>query len=65
MNQLRNLSGTSRIIFIVVAIALVLVAFYAFFTSETGRLISVVCCGGVIVLAVVGILSERGMGRPR
>ncbi|MCK6579127.1 MAG: hypothetical protein L6Q98_13595 [Anaerolineae bacterium] len=64
ISQLRNLTGASRTVFILVAVVLVLIALYAFFTSETGRIISIACCGGVIVLAVVGILSERGMRRP-
>ncbi|MBL8133268.1 MAG: hypothetical protein JNL42_15510 [Anaerolineae bacterium] len=64
ISQLRNLTGASRTVFILVAVVLVLIALYAFFTSETGRIISIVCCGGVMALAVVGILSERGMRRP-
>lgn len=63
LNRYRNLSSTTRIIFIVVAVALVLLALYGFFTSETGRMISLLCCGGVTVLVVVGIISENGMRR--
>lgn len=63
LNRYRNLSSTSRMIFIVVAVALILLALYGFFTSETGRTISLLCCGGVIVLVVVGIISENGMRR--
>ena len=37
----------------------------AFFTSEAGRTVALVCCGGLILLVVVGLVSESGMRRPR
>lgn len=65
MNQLRNLSNQSRIVFVVVALILVAIALFAFFTSELGRTLTLICCGGLILVVVLGILSERGMRPPR
>ena len=59
----RNLSGTSRTIFWIILAAMIVVGLIAFFTSETGRNVALLCCGGIVVLVVVGILSERGMSR--
>jgi hypothetical protein len=62
-DRYRNLSGTSRGIFWVILVAMVVVGLVAFFTSETGRNAALLCCGGIVVLVVVGLLSERGMRR--
>lgn len=59
----RNLSGTSRSIFWVILVAMIVVGLIAFFTSETGRTVALLCCGGIVVLVVIGILSEQGMRR--
>ena len=64
MNRYRNLSSSSRTIFWIILAVMVVVGLIAFFTSETGRNVALVCCGGVALLIVVGILSERGMQRP-
>jgi hypothetical protein len=45
--------------------AMVVVGLIAFFTSETGRNIALLCCGGLVVLVVVGLVSERGMSSSR
>jgi hypothetical protein len=63
LDRFKGLSRTSRTIFIVILIAMIAVGGYAFFTSELGRTVTLVCCSGIIVLAVVGILSEMGMKR--
>lgn len=63
LDRFKTLSRTSRTIFIIILIAMIVVGGYAFFTSELGRTVTLVCCGGIIVLAIVGILSEMGMKR--
>ncbi len=65
MNRYRNLSQSSRTIFWVILAVMVLVGVVAFFTSEAGRNVALVCCGGILLLILVGVLSERGMQRPR
>lgn len=65
MNRYRSLSQNSRMVFWIILAAMILVGVIAFFTSETGRNVALVCCGGLILLVVVGLVSERGMQRPR
>ena len=65
MNRYRNLSSSSRRIFWVVLAVMIVIGLYGFFTSELGRTISLICCGGVILLVVIGIISENGMQRRR
>lgn len=65
MNRYRNLSQGSRTIFWIVLAVMVVVGVIAFFTSETGRTVALVCCGGLVLLVVVGLVSERGMRRPQ
>jgi len=64
-NRYRNLSRNTRIIGWVILALLIMVALFAFFSSPLGRNVLLICCGGGILVAVVGILSERGMRRPR
>ncbi len=63
IRQYRNLSGTSRRVFWIILAAMIVIGLIAFFTSETGRNVALLCCGGIVVLVVVGILSENGMRR--
>jgi di/tricarboxylate transporter len=65
MNRYHSLSQSSRSIFWVILAVMVVVGVVAFFTSELGRTVTLVCCGAAILLIVVGVLSERGMQRPR
>jgi hypothetical protein len=65
MNRYRNLSSSTRIIFWVILAVMVVIGLIAFFTSETGRNVALVCCGAVLLIGVVGLLSERGMQRPQ
>jgi hypothetical protein len=63
LDRFRNLSRSSRAVFwliLAVGVALIL---YAFFSSRFGQTALVCCCGGIIVIAIVGILSEQGMRR--
>lgn len=63
MNRMRNLSRTSWIVFSLIFGALVIAGLIAFFTSEVGRTITLVCCGGLVLVVVVALVSERGMAR--
>jgi 4-hydroxybenzoate polyprenyltransferase len=65
MNQYRQFSRRSRTVFWIILAAMILIGLVAFFTSEIGRTVALVCCGGIVLLIVVGALSERGMSRPR
>ncbi|MCC6802402.1 MAG: hypothetical protein IT319_05935 [Anaerolineae bacterium] len=65
MNRYRNLSQRSRSLFWVILVVMIVVGLVAFFTSEIGRTVTLVCCGGLILLVVIGVISEGGMRRPR
>ncbi len=65
MDKLKGISLTSRTIFWLLLVAGVVIGLYAFFSSRFGQTALLVCCGGIVVLVVVGILSEGGMRRPR
>jgi hypothetical protein len=61
MDRFRNIRLASRTIFWLILIALIVAALYAFFSSRIGQTALIICCGGLVLLVVVGILSERGM----
>lgn len=61
--RLRNISARARRVYFGIAILVGLILLYALFTSRAGQTLVAVCCGGLILLAVVGVLSERGMRR--
>jgi hypothetical protein len=61
----RRISLTSRTIFFIILGLLILAGVYAFLSSRIGQTALLVCCGGAVLLVVVGILSESGMRRPR
>ncbi|MBW4436976.1 MAG: hypothetical protein KME04_07560 [Pleurocapsa minor GSE-CHR-MK-17-07R] len=63
MNRLRNFSRTSWIVFSLIFAGLIIAGLVAFFTSEVGRTIALVCCGGLVLVVVVALVSERGMAR--
>jgi hypothetical protein len=65
MDRLKGLSLASRTVYILIIGAFVLIGLYAFFNSRIGQTALLLCCGGAVVLVVVGILSENGMRRPR
>jgi len=65
MDNLKNLSVGSQRVFWIIIIAFILIGLYAFFTSRLGQTLVLICCGLIVAIAVVGILSERGMRRPR
>ena len=64
MNRYRSLSQRTRRIFWGILAVMIVVGVVAFFTSELGRTVALVCCGAIVLLLVVGVLSERGMQRP-
>ena len=61
--RLRRFSGRARKVYFALIALGVLALAYAFVTSRTGQTVIAVCCGVLVLLAVVGILSERGMRR--
>jgi len=65
MNRYRNPSQRSRSTFWIILAVIIVVGGIAFFASDVGRTIALVCCGIVILLIVVGVISEGGMRRPR
>ena len=65
MDRFKQISLTSRTIYILVIGALILIGLFAFFSSRVGQTALLVCCGGAIVLVVVGVISEGGMKRPK
>ncbi|HUN08923.1 MAG TPA: hypothetical protein PLQ56_20120 [Aggregatilineales bacterium] len=65
MNRLKRISLTSRTIYLLIVIALIVAAVYAVFSTQLGQTALLICCGGGVLLVVVGIMSERGMRRPR
>ncbi|MBL8154221.1 MAG: hypothetical protein JNM70_08560 [Anaerolineae bacterium] len=65
MDRLKGFSLTSRTIYRLIIVGMVIVLLFAFLNSRIGQTALLVCCGGAILLVVVGLLSERGMRRPR
>jgi hypothetical protein len=63
MNNLKNVRLASRTIFLLLFGLLIVALVYAFFSSRIGQTALLVCCGGALLLVVVGLLSERGMRR--
>ena len=60
-----NLPLASRTIFWLILVGMIVVGLYVFLNSRFGQTALLVCCGGLVVLIIVGILSENGMRRPR
>lgn len=63
VERFRGLSRGAQVVAGLILAGLILALLAAFFTSEIGRVVALVCCGGVIVIVVIGLLSERGMRR--
>lgn len=64
-NQKARFSRNTRLVGWAILALLIMAALFAFFSSQLGQNVLLVCCGGGILIAIVGILSERGMRRPR
>jgi hypothetical protein len=62
-NPLQNVSRGSRTIFWIVLIVLVGAVIYAIFSTQIGQTALLLCCGGAIAIAAIGLVSERGMRR--
>jgi lipopolysaccharide export LptBFGC system permease protein LptF len=62
---MKRIPLASRTIFWLILVAMIVIGLYAFVSSRFGQTALVICCGGLIVLVVVGILSENGMRRKR
>lgn len=65
MDRLKQISLTSRTIYLLVIGLLIVIGLYAFVNSRIGQTALLVCCGGAVLLVIVGIISEGGMKRPR
>lgn len=65
MDRLKHFSLTSRTIYRLIIVGMVIVLVFAFLNSRIGQTAVLACCGGAVLLVVVGLLSERGMRRPR
>lgn len=65
MDRLKHFSLTSRTIYRLIIVGMVTVLVFAFLNSRIGQTAVLTCCGGAVLLVVVGLLSERGMRRPR
>lgn len=59
------ISLATRTIFWLILVGMIVLGLFAFFTSRIGQQALLICCGGLVVLVAVGVLSERGMRRPR
>ncbi len=65
MERLRGLSTSSRAVFWLIVAALIAGLLYAIFSTQLGQTALLVCCGGGLLILVIGGLSEAGMRRPR
>jgi hypothetical protein len=65
MDRLRNIRLASRTVFWLILIGLIVAVLYAIFSTQLGQMALLICCGGAVLLVVVGLLSERGMRRTR
>jgi hypothetical protein len=63
MERFKGLSRPSRAIFWLFLIALVAGALYAIFSTQLGQNVLLLCCGGGILIAIIGAISEGGMRR--
>ncbi|MBL8147379.1 MAG: hypothetical protein JNL34_13425 [Anaerolineae bacterium] len=63
VEKFRGLSRGAQVVAGLILAGLILALLAAFFASEIGRAVTLVCCGGVIIVVVIGLLSERGMRR--
>lgn len=64
-NRLSQLSRNTRLVGWVILALLIMALLFAFFSSQMGQNVLLCCCGGGILVAAVGILSERAMRRLR
>jgi hypothetical protein len=63
--QRRRISVSSRTIYWVITILLVTALIYAIFSTQLGQTALLICCGGLVLVVVIGLISERGMRRVR
>lgn len=64
-NRLQQFSSTTRLIFWALLAVLIMGLVYGIFSTQFGQNVLICCCGGGLIVSIVGILSERGMRRPR
>lgn len=63
VDRFRGLSRTGQIVAGLILAGMILILLIAFFTSEIGRTLALICCGGIAVIVIIGLLSEQGMRR--
>lgn len=61
--QRRRFSRRIRAVFWVILALMIVALGVAVFDTRIGRTVALACCGGLVLLVVVGLLSERGMRR--
>jgi hypothetical protein len=65
VERFRGLSTTSRGIFWLILTLLVAGLLYAVFSTQLGQTALLVCCGGGVLVVIIGLASEAGMRRGR
>lgn len=61
--RLQRRSRRLRAVFWVMLALMIAALAIAFFDTRLGQTAVLACCGGVVLLIVIGLLSERGMRR--
>lgn len=61
--RLRNISTRARRVYFGIAVLVGLILLYVLFTSQAGQTLTALCCGGVLLVIGIAVLSERGMRR--
>ncbi len=59
----RQVSRSTRLVARIILVGLLIAGIIAFVTSSFGQNTLLICCGGGLLLALIGIISERGMRR--
>lgn len=63
--RLRRISLSSRTIFWIIVAVLATGLLYAIFSTQLGQTALLICCGGAVLIVVIGLVSEAGMRRAR
>jgi hypothetical protein len=57
----RRFALKARTVFWLLLIGLATALLYVVFSTQLGQTALLICCGGVVLLVVIGIVSESGM----
>jgi fucose permease len=63
IERYRGLSRTARSIFWIILVLMILALLYTVVTSQAGLILIGICCGGAVLVLLIGLISERGMRR--